>query len=270
MIFYKTVSAGNDFIHVEIKGKLVKDNHFKSSFARQICDRKSGVGADGIVFYHILKHGVFFRIFNQNGQEAELSGNGMAGLSAILFDLNFFKKRVVLETRVGKREVLLLNRAKKEFLLNVEIGNPDFHNLEFFPFIIQKQIEYKFKKVSFYPVSVGNPHAVVLLGKEHPLKQLQVIGKSLSTAPIFPLGTNVELVAQKDDKFMVFFYERGVGETGSSSTGSAAVFSVLQRLKKIQNTLEIENPFRPIKISGDETVRVENFSEIVYKGIYNP
>lgn len=270
MIFYKTVSSGNDFIHVENQGELLRGNDRKSAFARIICDRKTGAGSDGVVFYRIRKHDVLFQIFNRDGAEAELSGNGMAGLSAILLDQQCFKDRVILRTRVGKREVFLLKKEGKKFVMKVEIGKPDFQNLEFFPFLKKNQIEYEFDKVSFYPVSMGNPHAVVILDRGFSPQRLSVIGKTLSSARIFPQGANIELVYQKRGKYQVFFFERGVGKTDSSSTGAAAVFSVLKRLNKIQDTLVIENVFRPLEVSGYESVQVENLSEIVYKGTYHP
>ena len=82
-----------------------------------------------------------------------------------------------------------------------------------------------------------------------------------------------QAVSQKNQKnqkslYQVFFYERGVGQTFSSSTGAAAVFAVMQRLKKIQNSFHINTPFQNINITGTKKIYVENLTEIVYKGIY--
>jgi diaminopimelate epimerase len=110
---------------------------------------------------------------------------------------------------------------------------------------------------------------VVLLDKELPDETLNQMGELLENANIFPQKTNVELVFYKNEEnCRLFYYERGVGRTLSSSTGSAAVFAVLQKLKFIQNRLFINTPEGKIKIYGKRTVYIENFSKIVYKGIY--
>lgn len=110
------------------------------------------------------------------------------------------------------------------------------------------------------------------------------MGMLLEKAEIFPSGTNVELVVptgtgrvnyETGDHFRTFFYERGVGPTQSSSTGSAAVFAVLRKLSLINQclTIPIDSqcpgcPGDAIKIVGKQTVYIENSTEIVYKGIY--
>lgn len=269
MIFYKTVSSGNDFLHVNLEENKLKVYKKKSQLSRAICNRHSGAGADGIVFYKIGKAAVDFEIFNCDGSEAELSGNGMAGLAALLFFLNRFSDTVVLNTKVGKRNVSLVGRSGSEFKLKVEMGEPNFRDIRFFPFLENNKIEYSYKDIQFYPVSIGNPHLVVLLNIELPDQKRLALGKTLSEAPMCPFGANVELVRFKDENSCkVFFFERGVGSTGSSSTGSAAVFAVLQRLNSINQSLVLNISNQKIRISGRKKIQVENFCEIVYKGMY--
>jgi len=269
MIFYKTVSSGNDFLHVHLEKNNQSVNHKKSDLAKAICNRNFGAGADGVVYYQIHKKSVNFEIYNSDGTEAELSGNGMAGLSAILFFLDQFSDTVVLNTKVGIKKVTLLHRSGSEFKLNVEIGEPDFQQIRFFPFLENNKLEYSYKNIQFYPVSIGNPHLVVLLSEDLPEQKLFTLGKTLTEAPIFPLGTNVELVKyENSDSCEVFFFERGVGQTNLSSTGSAAVFAVLQRLGKAEESLIINISNQKIRIYGRKKIKVENFCEIVYKGIY--
>ncbi|MCK4835585.1 MAG: diaminopimelate epimerase [Candidatus Aminicenantes bacterium] len=269
MIFFKTVCSGNDFVHIDLNEKSLADNSQKPKFTRQICNRKSGAGADGVVYYREHEKSVDFQIFNRDGNEAELSGNGMAGLASILFYLDPSRGDIILNTRVGKRRVGLIDRSGNRFRLSIEIGKADFQAKDFFPFLKENQIKFNHNDIDFYPVSVGNPHVVVWLEEDLSEDQCQMVGEKLATAPIFPCGTNVEIV-KKDhhNHFQVFFYERGVGKTLSSSTGSAAVFAVLRRMNQIRDHLKIETPFRKIKISGTEKIFVENFCEIVYKGIF--
>ena len=111
--------------------------------------------------------------------------------------------------------------------------------------------------------------ASVLLSEFSSDHKLQAMAKELASAPIFPQGTNVELVCQDTERpLQIFYYERGVGRTLFSSTGSAAVFAVMQRLKKIHDSLSLPTSLGNIKISGIRKIYLENFCEIVYKGIY--
>ena len=272
MIFYKTVSAGNDFLHIDVKESNAPNSDGQVSrghLAGHLCQRKTGAGADGVVYYNIGEKGVDFEIFNRDGSEAELSGNGMAGLSALLFYLGKFEDQVTLNTRAGQKRHQLLQREKNNFKLKIEIGEPDFYNTDFFPFLEKKKMEYTHKTIRFHPVSVGNPHAVVLLDRELPDETLNRMGEMLESANIFPQKTNVELIFYKNEEnCRLFYYERGVGRTRSSSTGSAAVFAVLQKLKFIQNRLFINTPEGKIKIYGKGSIYIENYTKIVYKGIY--
>ncbi len=276
MIFYKTVSSGNDFLQIDIS--QIKSKKFsKNGLTKKICSNHIGAGADGVVYYKIHNDSVDFEIFNQNGTEAELSGNGMAGCSALLFYLNHFKRDIVLNTKIGKRKIALLNKYKNQFKLDVEIGEPDFENKRFFPFLKKNKLDYIYDKIKFYPVSVGNPHIVIILKDNISEEKLTAISKKLENATIFPLKTNIEFILipdinefdfEKHGNFRVFFYERGVGKTMLSSTGSSAIFSVLHKLKLIHNRLTINTSSEKIKIYYKRKIYVENLTKIVYKGIY--
>jgi diaminopimelate epimerase len=290
MIFYKTVSAGNDFIHVDINAikthqSFKNESHFKSNLARGLCDRQFGAGADGVIFYEIQANSVDFTISNNDGIEAEISGNGMAGISALLFYLNHFTDHIILNTKVGKKSIKFLNQKKNSIFLRIEIGEADFFNHSFFPFLKKDKYVYNFNSIEFFPVSVGNPHVVVLLENNPSEEELLRLGKMLENADIFPQRTNVEFVIrmrnnlkpipnscflknEKDEEFQLFYYERGVGRTLSSSTGNAAIFSVLKRLDFFKQEITIQTPFEKILISGKTKIFIENSTKIVYKGIF--
>jgi diaminopimelate epimerase len=306
MIFYKTVSSGNDFIHVNMGdagdvGDLgLADNIKKGELAQQLCQRQTSIGADGMVFYKDKNAGettfwsADFEIYNRDGSEAELSGNGMAGLAALLFYLNKPNRKithnlhnqVILNTKVGKKRINCLYHKDNRYQLKVEIGVPDFRSRRFFPFLEKEKNKpgYDYQGTTFYPVSLGNPHAVVVLEDTAPEKELVRLGMLLEKAEIFPSGANIELVVptgtgrvnyERGEHFRIFFYERGVGPTKSSSTGSAAVFAVLRKLGLINQCLVITInsqcrgcPGETIKIFGKQAVYIENFTEIVYKGVY--
>ncbi len=209
--------------------------------ARQICDRQRGVGADGVVYYRQHKRKTQFAIFNRDGSEAELSGNGMAGLAAVLFQRRLGVSPLALHAAIGSRQVELLERDGAAFQLAVEIGRPDFANREFFPFLKQANGPGMIDGLEFHPVSVGNPHAVVICRDMPGGEQLASLGKKIEGHAMFPKRVNVEFVRFRGaDDCRVYFYERGVGPTLASSTGSAAVFAVLRRLGMVRDRLLID------------------------------
>jgi len=271
MIFYKTVSAGNDFIHIEVPRKPRQASMVRQRLAIRITCRHRGAGADGVVFYHVDGGRVFCDIYNRDGSRAEISGNGLSGLAAVLFFTRRFAGRVGVQTQIGCREVVQIDGRGHRFRLRVEIGVPDFVNRRFFPFIRDGQAGYRLRETVFYPVSVGNPHAVVTDGSHGSQEELQSLAQRLAKSDLFPLGVNVEIItALQKGHCAVYFHERGVGPTHSSSTGSAAVLAVLNRLGKAGGSLRVKTPSQELAVDGKERIWIENLTEIVYKGIYQP
>lgn len=271
MIFYKTVASGNDFIHVEESQYHQVFPDISGEDIVCLCDRKNGAGADGVTIYRQDPQSVSFRIFNRDGTEAELSGNGMAGLAALLFHQNKSKSPVVLDTNVGKRTVTLLETTGNTYRQQVDLGTADFSNTRFFPFLNENRVEYQFEDLSFFPVSVGNPHVVVILDQLLAEEKLIPMGERITGSGMFPEGTNIEMVfPSESESFRIFFYERGVGPTDSSTTGSAAVFSVLKKLGRISDKLSIETGEQQVVVTGKNKIYIENLTKIVYKGIFKP
>lgn len=314
MIFYKTSSFGNDFIEIELKefppraadkggpasaeprqphrglttpqgrrshGGLADplDRHPHGELVRRICDRQRGVGADGVVLYKTGKHQTHFQIFNRDGGEAELSGNGMAGLAAVLLQRRRAVSPLTLQAAIGQRRVELLGREGPVFHLDVEIGMPDFTARGFFPFLGARRQSYRCAGVEFHPVAVGNPHAVVICRTLPGAAQSASLGKKLESHPRFPKRVNVEFVElTSDGHSRVFFYERGVGPTQASSTGSAAVFAVLRRLGLAGDRLVIDlDPAEKdpagadaeqIQLRWNNGIFLRNITRIICRGEY--
>jgi diaminopimelate epimerase len=293
MIFYKTSSFGNDFIEIE-ENDLPAPGLDKHLLAKEICDRHRAVGADGVVFYRLGEDGIHFQIHNRDGGEAELSGNGMAGLAAVLLERRLASSPLLLHTRSGPRQVAWLGRDGPVFQLRVEIGTADFFDLRSFPFLKEKQDRYAMAGLEFYPVSVGNPHAVVLCPEAPAVETLPALGEKLARDRRFPFQVNVEFVhfsaagpaegtaalrpasppegtaaLRPASQCQVFFYERGVGPTQASSTGSAAVFAVLRRLGLVQDSLAVDCGSERIAVSWEQGIFIHNFTRLVSRGEYS-
>ena len=275
MIFHKTSTSGNDFIIIDRVefNKLGKD---EGEFAKEICDKIEGPGADGVIFF-LPEDDVFnFSIFNSDGSEAEISGNGMAGLSATLFSMKENRNPIKLRTRAGTRIIRLIDKEGNGFRQEVDMGLPDFNEKKFFPFLTPGRKEYEYEGINFFPVSTGNPHVVVIL-KEYPedIAKLKMSGMILESGNIFPHRTNVEFVFPIDKTspedipvIETLFYERGAGLTPFSSTGSTAVFAVLHDLGLVGDSLKIKTFEEPVLISLKKRISIESYTKIVYKGEY--
>lgn len=275
MIFYKTVAAGNDFLHINSgvsgAGPEYSSGQARGRLAVAMCRRNDGAGADGVIFYTEGAEGVAFEIYNRDGSSAELSGNGMTGLCAVLCLTGEVKPgdTVVLHSPSGIKRHRFLERQGARFRFIIEIGPPDFHNTLFFPFLERDKRLYTFQGVSFYPVSVGNPHIVVFPAPKVSEHELGELGQMLSQAEIFPRQTNVEFVTRLEgNECSVFYFERGAGFTSSSSTGSSAVFALLRVLGLAEDRLTVRAAGGTLELSGKDSIYLDNSAQVVYKGIY--
>ncbi|HTC93883.1 MAG TPA: diaminopimelate epimerase [Terriglobales bacterium] len=227
--FTKASACGNDFI-------LIDGMHAPAdipAFTRRICDRHDGVGADGVEWLFPDSRNeadVRIRLFNADGSEAEISGNGTRCVAAFLA-AEQGKSEVVVRTRAGLKSCRLVSHQAQRFIFEMNMGEPQVGD-EF-------SIETSSGEVKGVPVSMGNPHFVVFVTDFFPGWQAEAaeIGRHYD----FKYGMNVELaIADKKDLVRVRFFERGVGETRSSGTGSCASAVAAIATGKCQSPLKVE------------------------------
>jgi diaminopimelate epimerase len=227
--FVKAHAAGNDFLILE--ETLAHGNH--AALARKLCARNTSVGADGIEFLDRRPDGTFFlRLFNADGSEAELSGNGTRCVAAWIA-YSEKKNEVVLGTHGGPRACKVIEAAEEKFLIATEMGIPQ---------VSEHTIEVPgVGTVQGAKVDVGNPHFVIFVDDEtfrsHDLSWQQ-LGAIICTHPAFPNGTNVEFVFIRNKSEIAFrIYERGCGPTTSSGTGTCASATAAIVLRDCDSTL---------------------------------
>jgi diaminopimelate epimerase len=248
MKFFKVHSLGNDFLLID--EAEVKNLPNISTLAGRICDRHIGVGADGLLLISVkdkAKGRVKFRIFNADGTEAEISGNGLRCAAAYLY---YQKKidtpQILFLTTAGQRECKLIEREKNLFHIKIEMGIPRLSSKDI-PFddgsthtkIIDYPLSINQKIYPITSISLGNPHCAIFVDRFPARIEWHQIGREIESHPFFPNRTNVEFIrVLSRDVIDVLFWERGVGETLSSGSGScaAAVASVLKNLteRKVQ------------------------------------
>ncbi|RFT15220.1 MAG: Diaminopimelate epimerase [Candidatus Saccharicenans subterraneus] len=243
MQFAKLHALGNDFLVVEDPPRVEEAE--LPEISRRMCDRHTGVGADGLLLLKQVngqadRYG--FRIFNADGSEAEISGNGLRCAAAYLFHRQRVNgTTVIFETVAGERSCDLVQRDGHSFELRTEMGEPRFSSRDI-PFDDGQEHEY----IIDYPlsisrrvyhitcVSVGNPHCDIFVERFFPARiEWHQVGQELEHHPFFPHRTNVEFIRVLNrQEIEVLFWERGVGETLSSGSGScaAAVAAILKGL----------------------------------------
>lgn len=247
--FLKANACGNDFI-------LIEGMHAPADlaeFSRRICDRHRGLGADGVEWlFPATDADVRARLFNADGSEAEISGNGTRCVAAyMVFERGHAGDTVRVRTGAGIKICKLIERRNqdKRFIFETNLGEPQVGE-EF-------SIKLAFGEVCGVPVSMGNPHFVVFVKEFAPgwPGEAAEIGRHHD----FKSGINVEFVLVKNSGVIdVRFFERGVGETRSSGTGSCAAAVAAVASGKCKSPVEVIAP------GGVQTVRWEG--EVVLRG----
>jgi len=227
--FTKASACGNDFI-------LIDGMHAPAdipAFTRHICDRHDGVGADGVEWLFPDSRNeadVRIRLFNADGSEAEISGNGTRCVAAFLA-AEQGKSQVAIRTGAGVKTCRLVSSEAQRFTFEMNMGEPQVGD--------ELSIKLASGEVKGVPVSMGNPHFVVFVPEFFPGWQAEAaeIGRHHD----FKYGINVELViVTKKDHIQTRFFERGVGETRSSGTGSCASAVAAIAAGKCQSPLTVE------------------------------
>jgi diaminopimelate epimerase len=242
MRFTKAHSLGNDFLIVDTEDSGGLPD--VSALSRKICQRHTGVGADGLILVSIKDRSralAEFRIFNADGSEAEISGNGLRCAAAHYFAGKAISgPRIVFRAATGDRECSLIEIEGQPSRIRVEMGIPRFAS-EDIPFddgapherLVDYPLSIHGKTYSITAVSIGNPHCGIFFEEFPSRTEWQEIGREVETHPFFPQRTNVEFIrVLSRGEIEVRFWERGVGETMSSGSGSsaAAVAAILKNL----------------------------------------
>ena len=299
--FAKFEAVGNDWLVVGGRG-LPRS---LSKFARGILDRHTGVGADGLLVMlppRDKKHAMRIRFYNADGSEAEMSGNGIRCAGAFLAELTPGRKTFHIETPAGLKFLEKLREEKGKWLFRVGMGAPVLDPAEI-PF----KARVFTAPVKSYPLrtrqgvlpvtvtSMGNPHcsifvkdfapagirATIVVARGRPLGpplrgaptgDWENLGSEIERHPLFPNRTNVEFVkVVSRNKIEVRFWERGVGHTMSSGTGScaAAVASILNGLTERRVRVRTEAGFLQVAWPKSGQVFLTGPVEKVAQGTYN-
>lgn len=236
MIFTKMHGLGNDYVCINCFRERVED---PPGFARALCDRHYGIGADGLILICPSKVSDFkMEIYNSDGSVAGMCGNGIRCLGKYVYDYGLTGKETLsIETKSGIRNMHLQIRDGKACGVMVDMGVPRL-NAHSIPILSEKDlvindpIEVQEKNYRMTGISMGNPHAVIFSEEINGIS-LEETGRELEFHPRFPERANIEFChVTARNRMEVRVWERGVGETLACGTGACAavVASVLNDL----------------------------------------
>ncbi len=275
--FIKFHGFGNDYIVIEAHQLTAVPD--LGTFARAICNRHFGAGSDGIaIVSQSVEAGADFnvRIFNPDGSEAALSGNGTRCAAAYLYYQKLWGEKVLrLNTRSGIKLYRLHDEKQGRYVFESELGKPGLHSDS-----IPMSTEHALERVINYPlkvgeetfavtaVQIGNPVCCIFVDDFNALDWRR-IGKTIETHKQFPDRTNVVFIRVLDrQQIELQIWERGVGETTASGSCScaAAVASMINRKTERLVTALMVGGEAKIHWREDDEVVITGTAEVVYSG----
>jgi diaminopimelate epimerase len=257
--FAKAHAYGNDFIYVD--NVLVGDRPL-GRLAREMCDRRTGIGADGLILYTRLDEGAAMTVLNSDGSRAEVSGNGLRGLAALLLRHDDRDHAgVTFRTDAGEKRVTRTARAGSRQTFRAEMGAPRD--------IRRVSLMAGGETLSAVLLDMGNPQCV-LLGALPDEERFRRLGAALEHHTMFADGTNVEFAdVESPDRVRIMIWERGCGPTQSSGTGSCASAVAAASFGGASRDVEIVAPGGTQRVEWrDEGVYLTGWAEVVCEGEY--
>jgi len=249
--------SGNDFILINCLAKNELKN--PSAAAKKLCDRHFGIGADGLILVLKSKKADFMmRIYNPDGSEAEMCGNGIRCFAKYVLDKKLInRKNLKIETMAGIREVEAISSQ-----FRVDMGKPSE--------IRQQKINLKEKTITATCLSMGNPHCVVFVDESD--FDVKALGWEIENHKLFPKRTNVEFVKVKNKNSVeAVVWERGAGLTLACGTGACAVAVASVRNGKTGKNVYVMLPGGRIKIEWAENnhVYMTGPAETIFEGAFS-
>jgi diaminopimelate epimerase len=272
--FIKMHGAGNDFIVIDGAKELITEEQLPS-VARHACDRNFGIGSDGIVMVLPSRVANFrMRMFNPDGSEAEMCGNGIRCFAKYAFDHKLHSDVMMTVETMGGIKTLKLNAVGGTVqTVRVDMGEPKLLRSEI-PMkgdntqVVAEPLKVAGKKMEITCVSMGNPHCITFVDHvdEYPVEK---IGPEIENHSSFPQRTNAEFIEViNKDEIKMRVWERGAGETLACGTGAcaSAVASMLNGKVSHKVTVHLRGGDLFIEWLGDNKVFMTGPAEEIFEG----
>lgn len=270
--FNKMQGAGNDFLLFNgVKNKY--ENY--SKMAKKLCDRRYGVGGDGIMIaQESQKADIKMVYYNSDGSKGEMCGNGIRCFSKFIYEEEIIKKsEITIETGDGiKTAYLTIDDKNKVQSIMISMGKARLNSKEI-PVLIEKnkvineKISIDGEDIIFSAVLIGVPHAVII---REDLESIDVntLGAKIEKDKLFPKNINVNFIQILDKcRIKIKTWERGAGRTLACGTGSCSGVYISNLLGLVEDevVVETEGGVLKIKLQGDEVFMIGT-AETTFKG----
>ncbi|TAK23321.1 MAG: diaminopimelate epimerase [Chloroflexota bacterium] len=277
MQFLKMHGAGNDFVVIDnVRGDLAATDW--TSLARAMCDRHFGIGSDGILVAERSAIAPFrMRMFNPDGSESEMCGNGIRCFGKYLYDRGLTDAtRVAVETGAGVLTLDLHVRDGAVSSVTVDMGVPEFRP-DRVPVIADGEfardcpVEGVGAAVRVSCVSMGNPHAVMFIDQPVVEYALAEVGPRVERHAMFPRRVNFEIVRQvSPTELEARVWERGAGLTLACGTGACAIAAVARRHGRIGDDVTVRLPGGALDIhwDGRGAILMTGPAVLVFEGVW--
>jgi diaminopimelate epimerase len=263
--FTKAHAVGNDFVVVEAADLAAAGiaGQELAAFSRNICDRHRGVGADGleIVDVRAAHADAAIRLFNSDGSEAEISGNGTRCVAAYLLDRGR-ESPLRVATQAGVKNLRLIERRGNIFQLEMSMGRPGYRRED-----IGSDLDTGLGRHNVTILDVGNPQCALLVDDFE--FDWRALGRAIESHERFPNRSNVSFVRVIDPhRIEVRFWERGAGETMSSGTGSTGAVVAAILAGRAESPVTVVTPAGQMKLRWEDEVLLEGPAQLVARGSY--
>ena len=271
MKFWKMHGLGNDYVVIDNRDEKISDQE-ASELALKLCKRRFSVGADGVLFVsNSTVADVKMRIFNADGSEAEMCGNGIRCFAKYCYENDIARKNeLVVETLAGNKRTWLNVENGVVQLVMVDMGIPELERSSI-PMagqdtFINEALQVDGEAYKATCLSVGNPHCVIFVdGVDYfPVER---VGSKIENHPLFPNRTNVEfaqVLSENEVKLRV--WERGCGETLACGTGACATVVAGNLLKKLGSKVLVHLLGGDLEVEYTERLFLNGPAEKVFEG----
>jgi diaminopimelate epimerase len=260
MRFAKAHAYGNDFLY--IRRADVAPGVALDALARELCERHTGIGADGLILYEPAADGASMRLLNADGSWSEVSGNGVRGLAALLLrDDDRPDAVVTIHTEGGVKRLVRTSKDGSRQTFRAAMGLPAD--------LRQVTVDAAGESLQLAVMTFGNPQCVVL-GPLPDQARFNRLGPALEHHDIFPARSNVEFAhVEAPDAVRILIWERGVGPTTSSGTGSCASLIAAAAFGGAARDATVIAPGGRQRVEWrDDSVYLTGWAEVVVDGAW--
>lgn len=271
--FTKMQGLGNDYVYIDAINQKIEN---ESSLAQFVSNRHFGIGSDGLILICSSEIADFkMRMFNSDGSEAEMCGNGIRCVGKFVYDKGLTNKTTLkIETLAGVKELKLNLKEGKVDTIRVDMGEPIFE-AEKIPVVSSEKmaknlkLEIEERKFNFTCVSMGNPHAITFVENVEDF-EVEKYGSKIEVNERFPQKINVEFIEIVNKNYIKMrVWERGSGETLACGTGACAsvVAGIINNLIERKVTVELLGGILEIKWNKEDNhVYMTGPAVTIYEG----